>query len=113
MTPNKLPLMIAIAAAVAAPAALAQSTVPVYGKLYPYVINEDGSGATAAGPSASSLGAAGAGTDAVTRNTGMTAGNSRFGRPRARSKVSRAVINATTPTVSTYSSSLTPFSSVV
>lgn len=76
---KKLPLGLAVVAAVAAPAALAQSNVTVYGKLYPYILNEEGSGATAAGPSASSLGAPGTGVEGVTRNTGMVSGNSRFG----------------------------------
>ena len=79
MSIKKTPLVMAVTALLAAPAVMAQGSVTVYGKLYPYVISEDGSGATAAGPSASSLGAAGAGADAVTRNVGMSAGNSRFG----------------------------------
>ena len=79
MSIKKLPLMTAIAAVLAAPAALAQSSVTVYGKLYPYIVNEDGSGATAAGPSSSTLGATATGSDGVARNTGMAAGNSRFG----------------------------------
>ena len=85
MSIKKLPLLSVVAAAVAAvagfaaPAALAQSNVTIYGKLYPYIINEDGSGATAAGPSSATLGATATGVDGVTRNTGMVAGNSRFG----------------------------------
>lgn len=79
MSIKKLPLMTAIAAVIAAPAAWAQSSVTVYGKLYPYIINEDGSGATAVGTSSATLGAAPTGADGVVKNTGMVAGNSRFG----------------------------------
>ena len=78
MNLNKLPLVLAVAAAVAAPAALAQSSVTVYGKLYPYIVNEDGSGATATTTPVATLAGA-RGPDAVTRNTAMVAGNSRFG----------------------------------
>ena len=78
MSMKKLPLALAVAAAIAAPAAMAQSSVTVYGKLYPYLLNEDGSGATT-GASSATLGAAGTGVDGVTRNTGMVSGNSRMG----------------------------------
>lgn len=79
MSITKTPLAIAVAALLAAPVAMAQSSVTVYGKLYPYIISESGSGATAAGPSAATLGATATGVDAVTRNTGMTSANSRWG----------------------------------
>lgn len=79
MTHNKLPLVIAIAAAIAAPAALAQSSVTVYGKLYPHLINEKGSGATAVGTPRSTLSSSLPGTNGVAKNNGMTSGNSRFG----------------------------------
>jgi len=46
--------------------------------LYPFIVTEDGSGATAAGPSSATLGAAATG-NSLTRDTGMVAGNSRFG----------------------------------
>ena len=79
MTRSKLPLVIAIAAAIAAPAALAQSSVTVYGKLYPHLINEKGSGATAVGTPRSTLSSSLPGTNGVAKNNGMTSGNSRFG----------------------------------
>jgi predicted porin len=77
MNLKKLPLAIAIASAIAAPVASAEVTI--YGKLYPYIVTDDGSGATAAGTSSATLGAAPTGVDAVVRNTGMVAGNSRWG----------------------------------
>ncbi len=76
---DKLPLVIAVAAAMAAPAALAQTNVTLYGKLYPHLINEKGSGATAVGTPRSTLSSALPGTNGVTKNNGMTSGNSRFG----------------------------------
>lgn len=79
MTHKKLPFVIAIAAAVATPAALAQSSVTVYGKLYPHVLNEKGSGATAVGTPRSTLSSSLPGTNGVAKNNGMTSGNSRFG----------------------------------
>ncbi len=75
---NKLPLVIAMAAAMAAPAVLAQN-VTLYGKLYPHLINEKGSGATAVGTPRSTLSSALPGTNGVIKNNGMTSGNSRFG----------------------------------
>lgn len=78
-----LPLMTALAAVVAAPGALAQSSVTVYGKLYPHLINEKGSGATATAAELSTLSRFGssnpAGVNGVTTNNGMVSGNSRFG----------------------------------
>ncbi len=79
MSIKKLPMLTAIAAVLATPAAMAQSNVTIYGKLYPYIVSEDGSGATAAGPSSSSIGTTPTGTDGVVRNNGMVSGNSRFG----------------------------------
>lgn len=79
MTHKKLPFVIAIAAAVAAPVALAQSSVTVYGKVYPHVLNEKGSGATAVGTPRSTLSSSLPGTNGVAKNNGMTSGNSRFG----------------------------------
>ena len=79
MSIKKLPLLTAIAAVFAVPAALAQSSVNLYGKLYPHVINEKGSGATAVGTPRSTLSSALPGTNGVTKNNGMTSGNSRFG----------------------------------
>lgn len=79
MTHRKLPLVIALAATIAAPAALAQSSVTVYGKLYPHLINEKGSGATAVGTPRSTLSSSLPGVNGVAKNNGMTSGNSRFG----------------------------------
>ena len=79
MSIKKLPLLTAIAAVFAVPVALAQSSVNLYGKLYPHVINEKGSGATAVGTPRSTLSSALPGTNGVTKNNGMTSGNSRFG----------------------------------
>jgi predicted porin len=76
---KKLPLVAAIAAVLAAPAAFAQSDVRVYGKLYPHLINEKGSGATAVGTPKSTLSGSLPGTNGVAKNNGMTSGNSRFG----------------------------------
>ena len=78
MSIKKLPLMTAIAAVIAAPCALAQS-VTVYGKLYPHVLNEKGTGATAVGTPRSTLSSALPGVNGVPKNNGMTSGNSRFG----------------------------------
>lgn len=77
---NRLPLVMAMAmaTAVASPAAFAQSSVTVYGKLYPMIQNDSGSGATN-GASSATLGVAGTGVNAIVRNTGMFSGNSRWG----------------------------------
>lgn len=79
MTTKKILLAIAIGATVATPAALAQSSVQIYGKLYPYLLNEKGSGATAAGAPKATLAATPTGTNAIADTTGMASGNSRLG----------------------------------
>src|SRR3990167_7479056 len=79
MTTKNILLAIAIGAAVATPAALAQSSVQLYGKLYPYLLSEKGSGATAVGAPKATLAATPTGSNAITDTTGMEAGNSRIG----------------------------------
>ena len=78
MSIRKTPLAIAVVALLAAPAVMAQS-VTVYGKLYPYLLSEDGAGATAVGTPVATMAATPTGVNAVESNKGMTAGNSRFG----------------------------------
>ena len=79
MNMKKISLLVALAGAYAAPAAMAQSTVQVYGKLYPYLEQEKGSGASAVGTPVSSLAAAATGVNAVGSVKGMSAGNSYLG----------------------------------
>ncbi|MDO8437877.1 MAG: porin [Nitrosomonadaceae bacterium] len=79
MTIKKTLLAIAISSAVVAPAALAQSSVQIYGKLYPYLLSEKGSGATAVGSPKATLAATPTGTNGITETTGMVSGNSRIG----------------------------------
>ncbi len=76
---KKLPLAIALGAAAVAPYAAAQSSVVVYGKLYPYVERESGSGATAAGTPVSTLSATPTGVGGVPAIKGMSSGNSYIG----------------------------------
>ena len=78
MSFKKLPLVVALAAATAVPAVTAQS-VQVYGRLYPYVNSESGSGSTAAGTPVATLAATPTGATGVGSITGMNAGNSRIG----------------------------------
>ena len=47
MSIRKTPLAMAVVALLAAPTAMAQS-VTVYGKLYPYLLSEDGAGGRSA-----------------------------------------------------------------
>ena len=79
MTIKKTFLAIAIGSTVAAPAALAQSSVQLYGKLYPYFVNEEGSNATPVGTPVATLAAAPTGINTVGSRTGLAAGNSRLG----------------------------------
>ena len=76
---KKLPLVVALSAASLCSLANAQSSVSVYGKLYPYVNSEKGSGATAAGTTVSTLAATPTGVNAVGPIKGMAAGNSNLG----------------------------------
>ncbi len=75
---KKLPLALAIASAVAAPLAGAQS-VQVYGKLYPYVEQESGSGPSPVGTPVSTLAPAATGVKGVPTIKGMSSGNSYIG----------------------------------
>jgi predicted porin len=76
---KKLPLAVALGTMLIGSAAIAQSSVQLYGKLYPYMLLEKGSGPTAAGTPVSNLAATPTGTLGVPRQVGMTAGNSRWG----------------------------------
>lgn len=75
---KKLPRVLAIVSAVAAPLAGAQS-VQVYGKLYPYVEQESGSGPSPVGTPVSTLASPATGVRGVPTIKGMSAGNSRIG----------------------------------
>ena len=75
---KKAPLYVALAGAFVAPVAMAQS-VQVYGRLYPYLIQESGSGATAVGTPVATFAQTLSGVNAVRKIRGMSAGNSRIG----------------------------------
>ncbi len=75
---KKLPLVLALSAAALCTFANAQS-VQVYGKLYPYLEIETGSGPTAAGTSAATLAPNPTGLTGVPKVKGMSAGNSYIG----------------------------------
>ena len=75
---KKLPLVLALSAASICTAAQAQS-VQIYGKFYPYVEQESGSGATAVGTPVSTLAATPTGTLGIPKIKGMSAGNSNIG----------------------------------
>ena len=75
---KKIPLIAALAGTFAATVVSAQG-VQVYGRLYPYVNAESGSGATAAGTTVATLAATPTGVGGVGSVTGMHAGNSRIG----------------------------------
>ena len=76
---KKISLAVALGAAAVAPAALAQSSVQLYGKLYPYFLDEKGSGATEKGAAVSTLAAKPDGTSGIPGVRGMVSGNSRIG----------------------------------
>jgi predicted porin len=76
---KKLPLVLALGAASVCSVASAQSSVQVYGRLYPYVNSEKGSGATPVGTPVSTLSATPSGVNAVGPIKGMAAGNSNLG----------------------------------
>lgn len=78
MNLKKLTLVAALAAALTAPA-LAQTRIQVYGKLYPYLLDERGSGPTAAGTPVATFAATPTGEEGVGHTRGMEAGNSRLG----------------------------------
>jgi predicted porin len=77
---KKLPLILALGAASMCTWASAQSTVSVYGRLYPYLNSEKASGATAVGTPVATLAATPAGASAIAGGIkGMASGNSNLG----------------------------------
>jgi predicted porin len=76
---KKLPLAIALGTMLVGSAAMAQSSVQLYGKLYPYFLHEKGSGATAVGAPVSTLAATPTGTVGSAGINGFISGNSRWG----------------------------------
>ena len=76
---KKLPLVMALSAAFVCTLASAQSSVQVYGKLYPYLVSEEGSSPTAPGTAVSSLAGTLTNTPGVGAIKGMQSGNSRIG----------------------------------
>jgi predicted porin len=75
---KKLPMIVALGAASLCSIAAAQN-VQVYGRLYPFMMRESGSGASATGTAVSTLSPAATGTNAATGITAMSAGNSNLG----------------------------------
>jgi len=77
---KKLPLALAIGSAALMPMAQADDfSVQIYGKLYPYMLSEKGSGATAAGETVSTLSPSAKGVNGMDDIKGLQAGNSRLG----------------------------------
>ncbi len=76
---KKIPLVIALGAASLCSFAQAQSSVQVYGRLYPYLNSESSSNPTATGTPVATLAATPAGLRGVTSIKGMAAGNSNIG----------------------------------
>lgn len=77
---KKLSLVLALSAASVCTLASAQSGVQLYGRLYPFLIQESGSGATAAGSTGmATLAGTPSGVNGVPKIKGMTAGNSNIG----------------------------------
>lgn len=82
---KKLALAACIAPCLVPPAlAQAQQEVQIYGKLYPYLLMEQGSGATPAGTPVSTLTGTPNGVNNLDTTTGMASGNSRIGIRGAR-----------------------------
>jgi predicted porin len=87
MNLKKLPLAVAIGAALIGSAAFAQdeegpakgNSLQLYGKLYPYFLHEKGSGPSAVGTPVSTLAGTPTGTLGSSGINGMSAGNSRWG----------------------------------
>jgi predicted porin len=77
---KKLPIVLALGATFTCCLATAQSSVQVYGRLYPYLNSEKASGATANGTAVATLAATPAGASAISGGIkGMAAGNSNLG----------------------------------
>ncbi|MDB5940462.1 MAG: hypothetical protein JWQ13_28 [Ramlibacter sp.] len=79
MNLRKIPLALAVGAILAAPAVQAQSTVQIYGKLYPYLLDERGSDPTPAGARVSTLAATPTGASGLPGTRTLNAGNSNIG----------------------------------
>lgn len=82
MRTNKLAIVMAVAAACAGVSASAQDKNPAfsfYGKFYPYILSESGTGATSAGTSTSTLTANPTGKNLVGNEQVLSANNSRVG----------------------------------
>lgn len=75
---NKLPLLVALGAASLASVAQAQG-VEVYGRLYPYLSNQAGSGASTVGTPVSTLAATATGTEGIKAHSYLLSGNSNLG----------------------------------
>ena len=76
---KKLPLILALGAASLCSSVVQAQSVTVYGKLYPYMERETGSGASPVGTPVSTLSPAATGLAGVPGITGMSAGNSYLG----------------------------------
>ena len=77
---KKLPLVLALSAASVCTLASAQSSVSVYGRLYPYLNSEKASGATTVGTAGATLAGSATGPSAISGGVkGMAAGNSNLG----------------------------------
>jgi predicted porin len=76
---KKLPLAVALGTMLIGSAAMAQSSVQLYGKLYPYFLHEKGTSPTAVGTPVSTLSAAPTGTVGASGINGFISGNSRWG----------------------------------
>ncbi len=81
---KKLTLVACVATCFGLPAMAQTTSVEVYGKLYPYLVSERGSGATASGATVSTLAAAASGTNNMDTTNGIASGNSRIGLRGAR-----------------------------
>lgn len=79
LTNISLAVAVALGAAAVAPAAMADTKLELYGKLYPYYLNESGSNPTAKGTAVSTLSATPSGDVGSPRQSGFTSGNSRLG----------------------------------
>lgn len=79
MKARQLQVALAVAATLGASGAMAQTSLQVYGKLYPYVVRDLGSDPTPVGTPVSTLSAAPTGTKGVGGATGMVSGNSYIG----------------------------------
>ena len=76
---KKTPLFVALCATSLCGAVQAQSSVNVYGKLYPYLVQESGRDHTAPGTAVSNLSGSLSTINGVPRVSGMQSGNSRIG----------------------------------